>query len=130
MEPEIEDISSEKVQSEIRRLQMLESRISWARTVTLIGGAVCSFWVIYRVFAARGFFLALLAFAALSLVYKFGVSPMFAVAASVLCFYFSAVGVWLPVMSYILAAILLYVDLKRDSLKRRVDPYNLGSIDN
>lgn len=128
MEREIEDVSSEKVQNEIRRLQTLESRISWARVVTQIGGIVCSFWLIYRVFAARGFLLAFLAFVALGFVYKFGVSPMFAVAASVLCFYFKAVGLWLPVTSYVVAAILLYVDLKRDRLRRRVDPYNLGSI--
>lgn len=128
MEPEIENISNEKVQSDIRRLQMLDSRSLWARAVTLIGGITCSFWLIYRVFAAGGFLLAFLAFIALSFVFKFGLSPMFAVAASVLCFYFNAVGLWLPVLSYIVAAVLLYVDFKRDSLRRRVDPYHLGSI--
>ena len=83
MEREIEDISSEKVQNEIRRQQTLENRISWARVVTLIGGVVCSLWLIYLVLAARGFLLAFLAFFVLSIVYTFRVSPMFAVAASV-----------------------------------------------
>ena len=55
---------------------------------------ICSFWLLYRVFADRGFLLAFVAFLALSFVYKFGVSPMFAVAASVLYFYFKAVGLW------------------------------------
>jgi len=128
MEPGIEDISSEKIQATIRRLEVLEKRISWARALTLIGGLACCFWVLYRVFATRGLLLAFLAFIALSVVYKFGISPLFAVSASVLSFYLNAVGVWLPVTSYVLAAILLYVDLKRDSLRRRVDPYNLGSI--
>lgn len=122
MEPQIEDISSEKVQKEITKLQTLESRISWVRLVTLIGGIGCSFWLIYRIFAARGFLLAFFAFVGLSFVYRFGVSPMFAVAASALCFGYGAVGIWLPVISYILAAILLYVDLKHDNLRRRVDP--------
>lgn len=128
MEPTIEDISSEKVQNEIRWLQALESRVSWVRVATQLGALCCSFWLIYRVFAARGFWLAFFAFIGLSLIYRFGVSPMFAVAASVLCFYFSAVGMWLPLISYVSALVLLYVDLKRDNLRRRVDPYNLGSI--
>jgi hypothetical protein len=122
MEPEIENVSSAKAQSEIWRLQALESRISWARVLTQIGALVCSFWLIYRVFAARGFLLAFFAFIALSIVYKFGVSPMFAVAASLLCFYFKAVGLWLPVTSYVVGAILLYVDVKKDKLLRRLEP--------
>ena len=77
---------------------------------------------------ARGFVWAFIAFVGLSFIYKFGASPMFAVAASVLSFYFNAVGVWLPVTSYVVAAPLLYVDLKRDNLWRRIDPYKLGAI--
>jgi hypothetical protein len=127
MEPEIEDIASEKVQSEISRLETLESRILWLRIITLLGGTICSFWLIYRMYAAHGFVLAFVAFLGLGFVYKFGVSPIFAVAASILCFYFNAVGVWLPVTSYVAGAITLYADLKRDNLRRRVDPYNLGS---
>jgi hypothetical protein len=96
MEP-IEDVSSEKLQREIRRLQAIEGRISWVRVVTQFGALGCSFWLIYRVFAARGFLLAFFAFLGLSLVYKFGVSPMFAVAASILSFHFGAVGAWLPI---------------------------------
>jgi hypothetical protein len=127
MEPEIEDIGSEKVQNEISRLQSLEGRILWARVVTMVGAIGCSFWVIYRVFATSGFLLAFFAFLGLSIAYKFGASPMFAVAASVLCFSFNVVGIWLPITAYIVAALLLYVDLKRDNLRRRVDPFNLGS---
>jgi hypothetical protein len=125
---EIDDISNKKVQGEIVRLRVLESRISWLRTLTLAGAVWCSFWLIYRVFVAQGFLLAAVAFVGLSSVYKFGVSPMLAVAASALCFYFKAVGMWLPIISYVVAVLLLYVDLRRDNLQRRVGPYNLGSI--
>lgn len=117
MEPMIEAISSEKVQNDIRRLEILEGRISWVRAVTLFGGIGCSFWLIYCVFTAHGFLVAFMTFLGLSFVYKFGVAPMFAVAASVLCFGFNAVGLWLPVASYAFAAVLLYVDLKRDNLR-------------
>jgi hypothetical protein len=92
-EPGIEDISSEKVHHrEITALQTLETRISWARTVTHVGAITCSFWLIYRVFEAQGFWGAVFAFIGLCVVYGFGLSPMFAVAASVLCFHFTVVG--------------------------------------
>lgn len=129
MEGKIESISSEKVQKDMHSLEVLERRISWARGVTAVGALVCSFWLIYRAFAVRGFWVAVLVFVGLGFVYKFGISPMFAVAASGLCFGFKAVGIWLPLVSYVFAAVLLYVDLKRDKLKRRVDPFNVGSID-
>jgi hypothetical protein len=97
--------------------------------VTGVGAlAACSFWLIYRTFAGHGFWIAVLVFVGLSFVYKFGISPMFTVAASALCFGYKAVGIWLPLISYVIAAVLLCVDLRRDRLKRRVDPYNVGSI--
>jgi hypothetical protein len=125
--PDIEDISSEESQREIRRLEKLEIPVSLARFLTSIGASVCSFWLIYRVFAAHGFLLALLAFVGLGFLFKFGLSPMFAVAASFLCFHFNAVGSWLPITSYALAASTLYLDLVFENLRRRVDPYNLRS---
>lgn len=129
MAPEMEDIASEKVQNEIQRINELTKWVSWARPITMLGALITSFWLIYRVFVAYGFWAALACFVGLSLVYGLGISPMFAVAASVLCFYFKAIGVWLPIISYILAIILLYFDIQVDNLRRRVDPYKLGSID-
>ena len=126
--PEIEDISSEKIQREVLRFEKLEIPVSLARFLTGIGASVCSFWLIYCVFAAHGFLIAFFAFIGLSFVFKFGLSPMFAVASSVLCFHFNAVGNWLPITSYVLGAITLYLDLIFDNLRRRVDPYNLRSI--
>jgi hypothetical protein len=115
MEPE-----NDEIQKEIERQHGLENRVSWARVLTLIGAVVCSFWLVYRVFSAHGVLAAFLAFILLSIVYKFGASPMFAVAASILCFHFKVVGLWLPVTSYVIGAILLYADMKRDNLQRRV----------
>ena len=128
MKREIADIQSTKVQASIRELQWLESHVAWAGVVTLLGGLAASFWLLYRVFHAKGFWMSLLAFAGLSLLCKFGFSPTFAVASSFLCFHFHAVGIWLPLSSYVLAAVLLYVDFKRANLWRRIDPFHLGSI--
>lgn len=120
MKPASVDIDNPHVQEEIKRLTWLEKRVTWARGMTLVGACVCSFWTIYRVFEASGFWPSVYTFIALSVVYKFGISPMFAISASALCFHFNAVGVWLPTLSYFLAAVLLYVDLKRDNLARRL----------
>lgn len=128
MGPQIEDISSEKIQKKITQLHLLHARTRWASVLTHVGGFACSCWVVYRAFTTHGFWIALLAFIALSIVYRFGVSPMFAVAASELYFGFKVVGIWLPIISYALAVITLYVDWKAYNLKRRIDPLNLGSI--
>jgi len=128
MTPNIEDISSEKVRGEIRYINKLRKWTSSARSITMLGASVTSFWLIYRVFVIYGFWAALVCFLGLSIVYGLGVSPMFVVATNLLCFYFKVVGIWLPIISYILAIILLYVDMRVDNLRKRVDPYNLGSI--
>ena len=49
---------------------------------------------------------------------------MFAVASSVLSFHFHVVGIWLPIISYGLGLLLLYVETPFADLKREVDPLN------
>jgi hypothetical protein len=115
MAAHIKELSMEH---EVRRLVGLESRVAWMRPITLAGSVICSFWLIYRVYEANGVALAIGAFVALSLIYKFGASPMFAVATSFLCFKYRAIGIWLPVLSYVLGSVLLYVDAKVDKLAR------------
>jgi hypothetical protein len=104
----------------IERQHGLENRVSWARTLTLIGAVICPFWLVYRAFSAHGVFAALGALIMLGIVYQFGASPLFAVAASILCFHVKIVGLWLPVTSYVIGAILFYADMKRDNLLRRL----------
>jgi len=107
------NISGEMVKSDISsRLLMINALISLpVGALTQFGAVGCSFWLIYRVFAAHGPLLAFLVFLALSLVHFLGEAPMFAVSASVLCWYFKAVGLWLPVTSYVTGTIGLYVFL-------------------
>ena len=118
----IEDVSSPSMQKEMNSLLELQNRIGWLRALTMLGASVSSFWFIYRVFASNGFLLAFLAFFALAFIYKFGASPMFAVAASFLHFKYAAVGIWLPLISYGVGAVLLYVDVRVDNLRRRLGP--------
>ncbi len=125
---EIEDINSPKIQAEMQALAALGKRVAPVRLLTAIGAPLTSFWLLYVVYQSAGLLAACIGFIGLCIVYKFGLSPMWALAASVLAFKYGSVGVWLPVVSYIAAAMLLYVDFRMDSLKRRVDPFNLGSI--
>lgn len=96
--------------------------------MTAIGAPLTSLWLLYIVFQAAGFLMALVWFIGLSIAYQFGPSPMLALASSVLAFQYRTVSVWLPAVSYAAAALLLYVDIRMQSLKRRVGPFNLGSI--
>ncbi len=49
----------------------------------------------------------------LSIAYRFGTSPMFAVGASILCFGCKSVGAWSPATSYLLGALLFAIDITR-----------------
>ena len=81
-------------------------------------------WLLYVVFTTKGIVATILVFFALgALVYPMGVAPMFAVTASALSFYFGVVGAWLPFVSYITAAIALYVDLRLDRVRRTLFPF-------
>jgi hypothetical protein len=73
---------------------------------------------------AAGVVAAILVFFGLgALVYPMGVAPMFAVTASALSFYFGVVGAWLPIASYITAAIALYIDIRLDRARRTLFPF-------
>lgn len=69
----------------------------------------CAIWVIFRVYMEGGFFKALLCLIMLAVAYKFGGALVFAASSSLLHFHFNAVGLWLPVISYIWAAATLVV---------------------
>ncbi len=119
MDTEISDDQRRAAYIAYGRLELLQSRVLWARAISGIGAIVCSFWLIYRVLVAHGFLAALAAFVGLSLAYKFGQPFMFMIASSFLCFACKAVGIWLPIVSYVVGAILLYVDVKVDNFQRR-----------
>jgi hypothetical protein len=125
---EIEDVNSPKIQTEMQVLVTLNKRVAPVRLLTAVGAPLTSFWLVYVVYRSAGFLTAFVWFIGLGIAYKFGPSPMWALAASVLAFWYEIVGVWFPIVSYVAAAILLYVDIRMHNLKRRVDPFNLGSI--
>ncbi len=96
----------------------LVQRTNWVRAITVFGAVITSFWLTGLIFNTQGFVAALACFIGLSLIYGIGFSPMFAVSASILCFSFNAVGIWLPTISYFFAVIMLYVDIRARKLLR------------
>ena len=93
----------------VRHAVWVASKYGWLGPISLLAAVITSFWLLYLIFTARGFLTTLVAFFLLGISYRLGPAPMFAVASSILCFYFHAVGIWLPVISYVIAAITLYL---------------------
>jgi hypothetical protein len=89
------------------RAKAILGLLAWTNIVTKIGGLTSSTWLVYLVYTTSGFIDAFFVFIGMSLAFKFGTAPMFAIAASVLCFRYSAVWIWLPIVSYVAAVILL-----------------------
>ena len=71
------------------------------------------------VFNAAGFWRALLTAVLLSFLLWPGPAALFAVSASVLCFHYGVVGIWLPIASYLTAGIALVFDW---NLSRAMQP--------
>lgn len=87
-------------------------RLRWLGYLTSAGALVTSIWTIYLTYEQRGVLVAFLALMLLSLCYGAGPALMLAVASSFLCFHFHVVGMWLPIISYVVAVILLFSTLQ------------------
>lgn len=117
----VDDINSQAVETAVKRLRVVTMWTMWARTVTLVGAAAFAVWLIFLTYSSSGVIAAFGWFVGLSVVYRFGASPMLAVAASVLSYRWHVVGSWLPITSYLLGALLLYVDTQIFDLKQRMN---------
>ena len=104
----------EPLEGIVRRRQ----KLWWLAATNSFGALVSTVWVLYLVFDAAGFWRMVLAAFLLSLLLKAGPALLFAVAASILCFHYSVVGLWLPILSYCSAGVALVLDFR---LVRRVD---------
>lgn len=110
--------------ADIKRIAEVAAKFRWVAVVNNVGGLICSLWLLYVAFTIKGILATVLVFFLLgALVYPMGTAPMFAVSASVLSFYFGVVGAWLPIVSYITAALALYIDLRLDRVRRTLFPF-------
>lgn len=83
-----------------------------------MGATVTSFWLIYLFFSEVGVIAGIVSIFCCATVFRLGPAPLFAVAASVLSFYFNAVGIWLPIVSYVIALETLCINLNRDKQRK------------
>ena len=97
---------------DLSKRQQLEGKYGWLGPASTLCATVTSFWLLYVVFQAKGFLATFVTFFFLGVALKLGPAPMFAVAASILCFYFNKVDMWLPLLSYVVAAVTLYVTVR------------------
>jgi hypothetical protein len=91
-----------------------------ARLLTSLAAGVVAVWAVLLTYRGRGLISVAGLVAVLAVVTRLGASPVLAVAASVICFRFHAVGWWAPAASYLIGAVLLFVDNEVHS--KRFDP--------
>ena len=102
------DSTAQLTASQVRALN-LGVKFQWLGVVNAIGAFITSFWLLYLVFSARGALAVIVVFFLLSVCYKFGAALMFSVASLTLYFYVHAVGLWLPIVACVAAAVSLGV---------------------
>lgn len=108
------------IQEELRRLMAIKANLSGGVLGARLLAVAASLGVIYHAYRSSGFGGALVAVAGVAVAYWFGISPLFAIASSVLAFYFHVVGAWLPILSYAWAGVLLYLDWRTARVARRM----------
>jgi hypothetical protein len=118
------DVETSRHAKQIERDLLRPLRFRWLGYLSSLGALITSFWFIYLAYEARGLLAAFAVFAFLSLCYGAGPALMFAVASSFLCFRFHVVGLWLPIVAYVAAVILLFVALRLHRVRRLIDPFN------
>ena len=93
-------------------------KLWWLAAINSLGALMSSAWLLYLVFDAAGFWRMVLAGFIQSIFLWPGPALLFAVSASILCFHYSVVGLWLPILSYCSAGIAFIFDYR---IARRLD---------
>lgn len=119
------DEETARLTKQIERDLLRPLRFRWLGYVCSLGALITSLWLIYLAYEARGFLVALAAFALLSFCCGAGPALMFAVASSFLSFFFHAVGLWLPIASYVAGAFMLFVAIRLNRVRRLANPLDL-----
>jgi hypothetical protein len=89
----------------------LKVSISWLGILNYLGAILSGLWVLYLMYGTAGPLYTLLALLISCFVLRFGASPLFAIAASIVHFHFEAAGLWFPLLAYVASGIAFYNDL-------------------
>ena len=101
-----------------RAQSALKSLVVFIDACTLIGAFVSTFLMIFLVYQTEGILVAILLLPLLALIYIPGPAATCAIVASILYFHFHILGLWLPVLTYVLAVISYSVTPRRANSSR------------
>ncbi len=90
----------------------LTVRISWLGILNYLGALLTTGWMLYLTYGQAGIAYTVLALLVCGVILRFGASPLFIIAASVLYFHFDAAGIWLPLVAYVAAGVAFSNDLR------------------
>lgn len=90
----------------------LTVRITWLGIVNYLGAILTACWTLYLAYGSVGAMYTVLALFVFGFILRFGASPLFAIAASILYFHFDKGGLWLPLLSYVAAGLAFRSDLQ------------------
>jgi hypothetical protein len=92
--------------------QKLTVEIAWLGLLNYLGAILSSGWILYLIYRDTNVLYAALGLLIFGFILRFGASPLFALAASILYFHFDTGGLWLPLLSYLTAGLAFRNDLK------------------
>lgn len=96
--------------------------ITWLGMLNYLGSILTAGWMLYLIYRNSGTIYTVLALLVSGVVLRFGASPLFAIAASVLYFHFDAGGLWLPLLAYLLAGLAFRNDLLNYRASQQANP--------
>lgn len=81
--------------------------------ITYIGGPLASLWVLWITYTNQNtsYWISFIVLLSIVIGFKFGMAPLLAVSCSWIYFYYDKIGLWLPIISYIIAITMLILQL-------------------
>ncbi len=81
--------------------------------IVYVGGPLTGLWVIWMTYTSPNttYWFSFIVLLSLVIAFKLGPAPLFAVTCSWIYFYFGKIGIWLPIISYLIAIIMLVLQL-------------------
>jgi hypothetical protein len=85
--------------------------------ITYIGGPLASLWVLWMTYTSGNisYWFSFIVLLSIVIAFKFGMAPLLAVACSWI-YYYDNIGLWLPIISYVMAIAMLILQLGAEKI--------------
>ena len=92
--------------------------------ITYIGGPLISLWVLWLTYtkANGSYWFSFIVLLSIVVGFKFGMAPLLGVTCSWVYFYYGKIGLWLPIISYIIAIAMLILQLAAEKIIKSQNP--------